>query len=70
MLLLYSPCRFSGPTAQAEESPPVNTDFSRLKLAPELLTNLASLGYLQMTPIQAEALPPVLEGKDLSLIHI
>ena len=43
----------------------MNTDFSRLKLAPELLSNLASLGYLQMTPIQAEALPPVLEGKDL-----
>jgi len=43
----------------------VNTPFSRLKLAPALLGNLESLGYQQMTPIQAEALPHVLAGRDL-----
>jgi ATP-independent RNA helicase DbpA len=43
----------------------VTTDFSRFKLAPALLANLESLGYLQMTPIQAEALPHVLAGSDL-----
>jgi ATP-independent RNA helicase DbpA len=43
----------------------VTTDFSRFKLAPALLANLESLGYLQMTPIQAEALPHVLAGRDL-----
>jgi ATP-independent RNA helicase DbpA len=43
----------------------VNTQFSRLNLAPALLDNLESLGYLQMTPIQAEALPHVLAGRDL-----
>jgi len=43
----------------------VNTQFSRFKLAPEILNNLESLGYQQMTPIQAEALPHVLAGKDL-----
>jgi ATP-independent RNA helicase DbpA len=30
-----------------------------------LLNNLASLGYEAMTPIQAQALPPILEGKDV-----
>ena len=43
----------------------MNTNFSRLKLAPELLNNLESLGYHQMTPIQAEGLPHVLDGRDL-----
>jgi len=43
----------------------VTTQFNRLKLAPALLGNLESLGYLQMTPIQAEGLPHVLAGKDL-----
>ncbi len=41
------------------------TDFDRLPLSPALLENLVSLGYAQMTPIQAAALPPMLEGKDL-----
>ena len=39
--------------------------FSSLKLHPALLTNLASLGYQAMTPIQAQSLPPILEGKDV-----
>ncbi|MGY6039325.1 ATP-dependent RNA helicase DbpA [Aeromonas sp. AE23HZ002T15] len=42
-----------------------NSEFSSLNLSPALLENLASLGYLQMTPIQAQSLPLVLEGKDL-----
>lgn len=49
---------------QAEE-PPVNADFSRLRLDPALLGNLETLGYVRMTPIQAEALPYVLAGRDL-----
>lgn len=40
-------------------------DFATLPLAPELLSNLASLGYHTMTPIQAEGLPPVLAGRDV-----
>ncbi|WP_372610046.1 ATP-dependent RNA helicase DbpA [Halomonas sp.] len=39
--------------------------FATLPLAPELLTNLDSLGYHAMTPIQAESLPPMLAGRDL-----
>ncbi|MDB9805513.1 ATP-dependent RNA helicase DbpA [Porticoccaceae bacterium] len=40
-------------------------DFARLALNPALVENLASLGYQEMTPIQAQALPPVLENKDI-----
>ncbi|MCC2958265.1 ATP-dependent RNA helicase DbpA [Massilia sp. IC2-477] len=39
--------------------------FTSLPLAPRFLANLATLGYHQMTPIQAESLPAVLEGRDL-----
>lgn len=42
-----------------------NSEFSSLNLSPALQENLVSLGYLQMTPIQAQSLPLVLEGKDL-----
>ncbi|WP_429179345.1 ATP-dependent RNA helicase DbpA [Aeromonas salmonicida] len=42
-----------------------NTEFSSLNLSPALQENLTSLGYLQMTPIQAQSLPLVLGGKDL-----
>ena len=39
--------------------------FSALPLAPQFLSNLDPLGYREMTPIQAESLPAVLEGRDL-----
>jgi ATP-independent RNA helicase DbpA len=39
--------------------------FSQLNLKPELLSNLTTLGYEQMTPIQAQSLPRLLEGKDV-----
>jgi len=42
-----------------------DTDFSRLPLPPATLANLAQLGYLAMTPIQAASLPAALLGKDL-----
>ena len=40
-------------------------DFASLDLNPALVDNLASLGYTEMTPIQAQALPPVLANKDI-----
>ena len=40
-------------------------DFARLALNPALVENLASLGYQEMTSIQAQALPHVLENKDI-----
>ncbi len=42
-----------------------STKFSNLPLTPEMLSNLDKIGYADMTPIQAEALPFILEGKDV-----
>ena len=42
-----------------------STDFAALSLPAHVLTNLTQLGYTQMTPIQAAALPVALLGKDL-----
>lgn len=42
-----------------------NTLFNSLPLNPATLDNLAQLGYLSMTPIQAASLPAALAGKDL-----
>ncbi len=39
--------------------------FTVLDLHPGLLRNLASLGYTEMTSIQAQSLPPILAGKDV-----
>jgi ATP-independent RNA helicase DbpA len=41
------------------------TNFSTLALHPNLLSNLDSLGYSEMTPIQTQSLPLILQGKDL-----
>ncbi len=42
------------------------TAFSTLNVLPEAqLTNLNELGYLTMTPVQAAALPAILEGRDV-----
>ena len=41
------------------------TDFSTLPLDPDMLSNLDSLDYKQMTPIQAESLPVILNRQDL-----
>ena len=40
-------------------------NFNKLALAPEIISNLESLGYLSMTPIQEKSLPFILEGKDV-----
>ncbi len=53
-------------TTQPEDN--VNTDtisFASLNLAPELLKALDESGYTTPTPIQAQAIPVVLEGGDL-----
>jgi len=40
-------------------------DFAILGLNTALVDNLVSLGYTEMTPIQAQALPPILANKDV-----
>src|ERR1700741_1981327 len=39
--------------------------FSALKLHPSLERSLKELGFRQPTPIQSDAIPPALEGRDL-----
>ena len=46
-------------------SPDANRAFADLGLGSELLESLATLGYEEPTPIQREAIPHLLEGRDL-----
>lgn len=46
-------------------SPEANREFAELGLGPELLQALTELGYEEPTPIQREAIPHLLEGRDL-----
>ncbi|BCD99703.1 ATP-independent RNA helicase DbpA [Marinagarivorans cellulosilyticus] len=41
------------------------SSFASLALKPELLSNLESLNYTEMTPIQAQSLPAILAGDDV-----
>ncbi|MBV8158964.1 MAG: ATP-dependent RNA helicase DbpA [Dyella sp.] len=41
------------------------TDFRTLPLKPALLASVETLGYTEMTPVQAQSLPPMLEGRDV-----
>ena len=41
------------------------TTFADLELRPELLRALSGLGYEEPTPIQRQAIPPLLQGRDL-----
>ncbi|MCW4454021.1 ATP-dependent RNA helicase DbpA [Flavobacterium sp. MXW15] len=40
-------------------------DFTSLALSPALAPGIDALGYTTMTPVQAQSLPPILEGRDL-----
>jgi ATP-independent RNA helicase DbpA len=44
---------------------PSSLAFSSLNLHQDLVKNLSSLGYHEMTPIQAQALPSMIKGSDL-----
>jgi len=43
----------------------VGTEFAELGLDPRLTESLAALGYTEPTPIQRQAIPPILEGRDV-----
>ncbi|WP_286994080.1 DEAD/DEAH box helicase, partial [Shewanella sp.] len=51
--------------SNSDTKPNPSMAFSTLKLKPELLENLSSMGYNEMTPIQAQSLPPILAGQDV-----
>ncbi|MFK5938487.1 MAG: ATP-dependent RNA helicase DbpA [Sulfurimonas sp.] len=40
-------------------------NFSKLPLSTEMLSTLDSMGYKSMTPVQSQALPLIIEGKDV-----
>ncbi len=44
---------------------PMTQSFSQLNLAPPLARAVAEMGYENMTPIQAQAIPVVLQGRDV-----
>src|SRR3972149_5149555 len=39
--------------------------FAAMKLHPTLLKGLKDLGFVRPTPIQADAIPPAMEGRDV-----
>ena len=41
------------------------SSFNQLGLSQAMVSNLAQLGFKQATPVQAQALPPALAGKDI-----
>src|SRR5271154_1298161 len=43
----------------------LETPFASLGLDPRLVDILTALGYEEPTPIQRQAIPPLLEGRDL-----
>jgi ATP-dependent RNA helicase DeaD len=45
--------------------PQIDASFDALGLNPQLVGVLTSLGYEEPTPIQREAIPPLIDGKDL-----
>ncbi len=53
------------PTSAPESPATSSSGFAALGLVPELLGVLAALGYEEPTPIQREAIPPLLAGRDL-----
>jgi len=57
----------TAPTAEPIVEPDGSTgdDFGGLELDTRLLHTIASLGYEEPTPIQREAIPPLLAGRDL-----
>ena len=59
------PERAAGTAPVTGPGPAGENCFSSLLLEPAVLTNLAQLGYHQMTPIQAASLPAALAGQDL-----
>ncbi|MEE8419539.1 MAG: DEAD/DEAH box helicase [Dehalococcoidales bacterium] len=40
-------------------------NFENLNLHPSIMTGVRELGYTELTPIQKESIPPILQGKDV-----
>ncbi|MER5335428.1 DEAD/DEAH box helicase [Micromonospora sp. NPDC002717] len=60
-----APVRHDPPTDPSRDASDEVTAFADLGLRAELLGALSALGYEEPTPIQREAIPPLLAGRDL-----
>ncbi|MFG3713827.1 DEAD/DEAH box helicase [Micromonospora sp. NPDC047730] len=60
-----APVRHDPPTDPSPDTTDEVTAFADLGLRAELLGALSALGYEEPTPIQREAIPPLLAGRDL-----
>lgn len=52
-------------TQNTNETSPIAQSFASLGLSPQLLRALADMEFTTPTPIQAQAIPPVLAGRDI-----
>ena len=52
-------------TDDSTDTTTADTGFSSLGLSPRLLESLVALGYEEPTPVQREAIPPLLAGRDV-----
>jgi ATP-dependent RNA helicase DeaD len=57
--------RFDAESRRAEPAAARSDGFEALEIDPRLLQTLVGLGYEEPTPIQREAVPPMLQGRDL-----
>src|SRR5579872_5531948 len=55
----------SNTEAELAAAAPVGKSFKDLKLRPEVLKRLQEVGYASMFPIQEQAIPHLLAGKDI-----
>jgi ATP-dependent RNA helicase RhlE len=62
----YEPPLRSGPRKQIADVPPQDTVFSKLGLDDRIAYAVAQKGYTEPTPIQAQAIPLVLAGRDVA----
>ena len=53
------------PEPTAEPAPELKTGFAKLGLSPGLLAALVEKGYTDPTPVQAEVIPAILDGRDV-----
>ncbi len=60
-----APAHVTYPTSPIKEKKLNPVSFADLQLAPQILKALTESGYTTPTPIQAQAIPVVLEGRDL-----
>jgi superfamily II DNA/RNA helicase len=62
----YEPPLRSGPRKQIADVPPQDTVFSKLGLNDRIAHAVAQKGYTEPTPIQAQAIPHILAGRDVA----